>query len=52
MMAEWWSIEVLHGEQSAFRWQEQHDSERRSRPEEAAQAEAGAERQRDDAARA
>jgi hypothetical protein len=26
-MAEWWSIEVLHGELSAFRWQEQHDSE-------------------------
>jgi hypothetical protein len=25
-MAEWWSIEVLHGETSAFRWQEQHDS--------------------------
>ena len=25
-MAEWWSIEVLHGELSAFRWQEQHDS--------------------------
>lgn len=25
-MAEWWSIEVLHGEVSAFRWQEQHDS--------------------------
>ena len=25
-MAEWWSIEVLHGEASAFRWQEQHDS--------------------------
>jgi hypothetical protein len=25
-MAEWWSIEVLHGEFSAFRWQEQHDS--------------------------
>jgi len=25
-MAEWWSIEVLHGESSAFRWQEQHDS--------------------------
>ena len=24
-MAEWWSIEVLHGEFSAFRWQEQHD---------------------------
>jgi len=26
-MAEWWSIEVLHGETSAFRWQDQHDSE-------------------------
>jgi hypothetical protein len=26
-MAEWWSIEVLHGELSAVRWQEQHDSE-------------------------
>ena len=25
-MAEWWSIEVLHSEVSAFRWQEQHDS--------------------------
>jgi len=25
-VAEWWSIEVLHGEFSAFRWQEQHDS--------------------------
>jgi hypothetical protein len=25
-MAEWWSIEVLHGETSAFRWQSQHDS--------------------------
>jgi hypothetical protein len=25
-MAEWWSIEILHGESSAFRWQEQHDS--------------------------
>jgi hypothetical protein len=25
-MAEWWSIEVLHGELSAYRWQEQHDS--------------------------
>ncbi len=25
-MAEWCSIEVLHGEFSAFRWQEQHDS--------------------------
>ena len=26
LMAEWWSIEVLHGEFSAFLWQEQHDS--------------------------
>jgi hypothetical protein len=25
-MAEWRSIEVLHGGSSAFRWQEQHDS--------------------------
>ncbi len=25
-MAEWWSIEIMHGELSAFRWQEQHDS--------------------------
>jgi hypothetical protein len=25
-MAEWWSIEVLHGDSSAFRWQDQHDS--------------------------
>ncbi len=25
-MAQWWSIEVLHGGFSAFRWQEQHDS--------------------------
>jgi hypothetical protein len=25
-MAEWWSIEVLHGAFSAFQWQEQHDS--------------------------
>jgi hypothetical protein len=25
-MAEWWSIEVQHGEFSAYRWQEQHDS--------------------------
>jgi hypothetical protein len=24
-MTEWWSIEILHGEFSAFRWQEQHD---------------------------
>jgi hypothetical protein len=26
IVAEWWSIEVLHGEVSAFRSQEQHDS--------------------------
>src|SRR6266487_3813667 len=26
IVAEWWSIEVLHGGVSAFRWQEQHDS--------------------------
>jgi len=26
-MAEWWSIEVLHGETSAFRWQGAYDSE-------------------------
>lgn len=26
IVAGWWSIEVLHGEVSAFRWQEQHDS--------------------------
>jgi hypothetical protein len=26
IVAEWWSIEVLNGEVSAFRWQEQHDS--------------------------
>ena len=26
IVAEWWSIEVLHGEVSAFRRQEQHDS--------------------------
>jgi hypothetical protein len=26
IVAEWWSIEVLHGEASAFLWQEQHDS--------------------------
>jgi len=26
-MAEWWSIEVLHGEVSAFQWQQAHDSE-------------------------
>lgn len=26
-MAEWWSIEVLHGEFSAFQWQQGHDSE-------------------------
>jgi hypothetical protein len=25
-VGQWWSIEVLHGEVSAFRWQEQHDS--------------------------
>ncbi|HTS99171.1 MAG TPA: hypothetical protein VMI33_21400 [Streptosporangiaceae bacterium] len=25
-MAEWWSIEVLHGDFTAYRWQEQHDS--------------------------
>jgi hypothetical protein len=25
-MAEWWSIEVLHGDFSAFRWQHEHDS--------------------------
>jgi hypothetical protein len=25
-MAEWWSIEVLHGAFSAYLWQEQHDS--------------------------
>jgi len=25
-VSEWWSIEVLHGGVSAFRWQEQHDS--------------------------
>jgi hypothetical protein len=25
-VAEWWSIEVLHGKVSAFRWQEQYDS--------------------------
>ncbi len=25
-MAQWWSIEVMHGGFSAFRWQEQHDS--------------------------
>jgi hypothetical protein len=25
-MAEWWSIEVMHGEFSAFRWQQQYDS--------------------------
>ena len=25
-MAEWWSIEVLHGEFSAFQWQESYDS--------------------------
>jgi hypothetical protein len=26
-MTEWWSIEVLHGASSAFRWQDQHDSD-------------------------
>ncbi len=26
-MAEWWSIEVLNGEFSAFQWQNAHDSE-------------------------
>jgi hypothetical protein len=26
-MAEWWSIEVLHGEFSAFQWQASHDSD-------------------------
>jgi hypothetical protein len=26
-VAEWWSIEVLHGELSAFQWQDAHDSE-------------------------
>jgi hypothetical protein len=26
-MAEWWSIEVLHGDSTAYRWQEEHDSE-------------------------
>ncbi|HEY2443139.1 MAG TPA: hypothetical protein VGI31_08400, partial [Streptosporangiaceae bacterium] len=26
-MAEWWSIEVLHGDFSAFGWQAAHDSE-------------------------
>ena len=26
IVAEWWSIEVLHAGVSAFRWQEQHDS--------------------------
>ncbi|HEY2574981.1 MAG TPA: hypothetical protein VGI74_01610 [Streptosporangiaceae bacterium] len=26
-MAEWWSIEVLHGDSSAFGWQQEHDSE-------------------------
>jgi hypothetical protein len=25
-MAEWWSIEVLHGDSSAFGWQQAHDS--------------------------
>lgn len=26
-MPEWWSIEVLHGDFSAFQWQREHDSE-------------------------
>lgn len=26
-MAEWWSIEVLHGEFSAFQWQHSYDSD-------------------------
>jgi hypothetical protein len=26
-MADWWSIEVLHGDVSAFQWQESYDSE-------------------------
>jgi hypothetical protein len=26
-MAEWWSIEVLHGELSAFQWQQAYDSD-------------------------
>lgn len=26
-MAEWWSIEVLHGEFSAFQWQQAYDSD-------------------------
>jgi hypothetical protein len=26
-MAEWWSIEVLHGESSAFQWRDAYDSE-------------------------
>jgi len=26
VMAEWWSIEVLHGEFSAFQWQQSYDS--------------------------
>ena len=26
-MAEWWSIEILHGDFSAFQWQAAHDSE-------------------------
>jgi len=26
-MAEWWSIEVLHGDSSAFQWQDAYDSE-------------------------
>lgn len=27
IVAEWWSIEVLHGGFPAYRWQEEHDSE-------------------------
>jgi hypothetical protein len=27
VMAEWWSIEVLHGEFSAFQWQQAYDSD-------------------------
>jgi hypothetical protein len=27
IVAEWWSIEVLHGEFPAFRWREEHESE-------------------------
>jgi hypothetical protein len=26
VVAQWWSIEILHGDVSAFGWQEQHDS--------------------------